>query len=299
MTADPRTAGRPTPPRIRPLTRAELNTVVDWAAQEGWNPGLADADVFWATDAKGFYAIEQDGQLVGSASVVTYRPDYAFAGFFIVRPEWRGRRLGGDSARELLRRTSGALDASATVGIDGVFAMQPYYATLGFVLSHRDLRMAGVGKSLSPAEADAAAELVTLDALPFDDVVTFDAAHFGARRAEFLRRWMSPAGGLGVGATSSDGLLGIGVVRPCRDGFKIGPLFAADADVAEAIFARLSAHAVGQPLFLDIPECNLAAVALAARHGLSESFGCARMYRGPIPELPWQQVFGVTTFELG
>lgn len=111
--------------------------MVDGAAQEGWNPGLADAEVFWATDAKGFYAIEQDGRLVGSASVVTYRSDFAFAGFFIVRPVAGApprRRL---PARELLQRTSGALDASATVGIDGVFATQPYYATLGFVFSHR------------------------------------------------------------------------------------------------------------------------------------------------------------------
>ena len=42
-----------------------------------------------------------------------------------------------------------------------------------------------------------------------------------------------------------------------------------------------------------------AALALAARHGLREVFGCARMYYGPPPRLPDREIFGVTTVELG
>ena len=41
---------------IRLMTRDELDTLVDWAACEGWNPGLDDAEVFWATDPEGFVA---------------------------------------------------------------------------------------------------------------------------------------------------------------------------------------------------------------------------------------------------
>lgn len=96
-----------------------------------------------------------------------------------------------------------------------------------------------------------------------------------------------------------DRLAGMGVIRPCRSGYKIGPLFADDARVAEEIFCGLSARATGQPLFLDIPENNPAAVALAARHGLKECFGCARMVLGPVSPLPWQNIYGITTFELG
>lgn len=31
---------------LRPLTRNELGLAIDWAAAEGWNPGLQDAEVF-------------------------------------------------------------------------------------------------------------------------------------------------------------------------------------------------------------------------------------------------------------
>ena len=39
---------------LRPMTRAELDLAIEWAAGEGWNPGLADADAFYAADPNGF-----------------------------------------------------------------------------------------------------------------------------------------------------------------------------------------------------------------------------------------------------
>ena len=57
---------------IRRMTRDELDTLVEWAAREGWNPGLDDAEVFWATDPDGFVAAEIDGKLVGGGSIVAY-----------------------------------------------------------------------------------------------------------------------------------------------------------------------------------------------------------------------------------
>jgi hypothetical protein len=40
-------------------------------------------------------------------------------------------------------------------------------------------------------------------------------------------------------------------------------------------------------------------MALADEHGMTEVFGCARMYLGDPPPTPWGRVFGVTTSELG
>src|SRR5215203_6783352 len=57
---------------IRPLTRPEIDTMVDWAAAEGWNPGLHDADAFRATDPDGFFGLDVDGELAVTLSVVRY-----------------------------------------------------------------------------------------------------------------------------------------------------------------------------------------------------------------------------------
>jgi len=39
---------------IRTMTRDEVNLAIAWAASEGWNPGLYDAESFYATDPNGF-----------------------------------------------------------------------------------------------------------------------------------------------------------------------------------------------------------------------------------------------------
>jgi hypothetical protein len=41
----------PTDLELRTMRRDELDLVVDWAAGEGWNPGLGDAHCFYAVPA--------------------------------------------------------------------------------------------------------------------------------------------------------------------------------------------------------------------------------------------------------
>ncbi|HYQ72155.1 MAG TPA: GNAT family N-acetyltransferase, partial [Gammaproteobacteria bacterium] len=111
--------------------------------------------------------------------------------------------------------------------------------------------------------------------------------------------WTSRPDTLALGCRRKGRLGGYGVVRRCRDGCKIGPLFADDARAANALYARLAEFAAGGSLYLDAPENNPAAIELVHRYGMTEVFGCARMYLGPPPALAHGRVFGVTTFELG
>jgi hypothetical protein len=89
------------------------------------------------------------------------------------------------------------------------------------------------------------------------------------------------------------------VIRPCRKGFKIGPLVADDRATAEAVLSALIAKVGGGEIFLDVPGVNLAAIALAQDFGLAPVFETARMYTGAIPPLRLERVFGITSFELG
>ncbi|NEV63261.1 GNAT family N-acetyltransferase [Thiorhodococcus minor] len=279
---------------IRGMTRSELDTLVDWAAAEGWNPGVNDAEIFWDTDPDGFIAAERDGELIGGGSIVAYGGRCGFMGFFIVRPDCRSRGLGRQLWHARRDRLIARLDAPAVIGMDGVFAMQDFYARGGFVLSHRDLRFEGVGSQGARDE-----RVIDLSEVPFADLARYDAAHFPAPRETFIRAWITQPGCRALGALQDGRLRGYGVIRSCRQGFKIGPLFAADAEIAEALFVSLADHAPGVPIFLDAPENNPDAMALAERQGLREVFGCARMYYGPAPRLPDREIFGVTTFELG
>ena len=83
--------------RIRSMRTDEISIAVDWAAAEGWNPGLADAACFSRVDPDGFLIGELDGAPVATVSCVNYSASFAFLGLYIVRRDMRGR--GRDCAR--------------------------------------------------------------------------------------------------------------------------------------------------------------------------------------------------------
>ena len=141
--------------------------------------------------------------------------------------------------------------------------------------------------------------VIEASALPFDSIDAYDRRHFPAPRSKFLQQWIDRPGGHAVAAVDGDEIRGYAVMRPCRTGYKIGPLFAANANVAESLLVAVASRAPGEPIFLDVPEINDDALALVARYGMRVVFGCARMVLGPIPKLPDAEIFGVTTFELG
>lgn len=284
---------------IRNMTRAEVDELVAWAAREGWNPGLHDADAFWATDPEAFIAADLDGLLIGGGAITSYAGEFGFMGFFIVRPEYRGQGLGNALWHARRERLLARLRPGATIGLDGVFAMQDYYAKGGFTFSHRNMRFrTEISRQTEPTPDDAPG-IVPAAAVPLDELLAYDRTCFPAPRIAFLRAWLTQPDALARAYRPGGELRGYGVIRRCGDGCKIGPLFADDAAAAENLYTHLARFAAGGPLFLDAPENNPAAMDLVRRYRMTEVFGCARMYLGPAPDLAHDRIFGVTTFELG
>jgi GNAT superfamily N-acetyltransferase len=276
--------------RIRVMRPAEIAIAADWAAAEGWNPGLADAACFATVDPEGFLIGEVDGAPAATISCVNYDERFAFLGFYIVRGDLRGRGCG-------LRIWNAAIAhaGARTIGLDGVVAQQQNYRKSGFQLAYANIRYGG---TISPRAASPA-QVVPLADVPFATVEADDATVFPAPRTVFLRAWINARGHIGRALVRDGSLAAWGVIRPCRSGRKIGPLVADDRAAAEAVFAALVAAAGPGEVFLDVPSVNRDAVALAQSHGLAPVFETARMYTGAIRPVLLARVFGVTTFELG
>lgn len=277
---------------IAVMSEADVLTAVDWAASEGWNPGNGDAASFRAVDPDGFLGGYLDGRLIASISVVNYDPHFAFLGFYIAHPEHRGQGYG-----YRLWQAGIAHAGDRLVGLDGVVAEQENYKRSGFVLAYRNIRYGGTVSSRPPAHGGI--EVRSLDSAGAD-VRSMDRAVFPADRASFLTDWIAAEGHVSRAAYRNGVLTGFAVARPCRSGWKIGPLVADDRAVAETLLADLI-PAIGEApeVYLDTPEPNAEALALAEGLGLAPVFETARMYTGPAPALDIARIYGVTTFELG
>lgn len=275
---------------IRAMSPADLDVAVEWAAREGWNPGLRDAPAFRAADPDGFLMGFVAGTPVTCISAIRYGSDFGFLGFYIAVPEARGQGFGWATWQAAMARLEGR-----TIGLDGVVAQQGNYTKSGFVLAHRNVRYGG--RPGVSAVGDPRLVEITGDLIPA--IISYDRAVFPAPRTGFLRAWLTPGERRSFAFVEGGEVKGYGTVRASREGHKIGPLFADSPAVADALFRVLAAEAGTGQVFLDPPEPNAAAVALAARYGMAPVFETARMYRGPAPDLPLARIYGITSFELG
>lgn len=278
---------------VRAMRRSELRTVLDWAAAEGWNPGRFDAEPFWSADSQGFFLADSEGEAAGSIAAAAYDASFGFVGLYLVRPKFRGGRFGVELGRA-------ALDylGRRTIGLDGVLAKQKNYQRLGFQPAYRTVRYEGAGRSPHRA-ADSAARFVELRQLPLAELAAYDEKIFPAPRPGFLEAWVRQPGTLSLGVLGQDRLVGYGVARLCRVGYKIGPLAADDPALAEVLLEALVELLGGETFSIDAPEPNRAARALVERYRMRPVFQTLRMYRGPAPEIDLDRVFGVTSLELG
>ena len=277
---------------IHKMTPEEAELAVEWAALEGWNPGIHDATCLYASDPEGFLIGRIDDEPVAVISAVRYGKNFGFLGFYIVKPELRGQGLGmqiWNSALELL--------TGRNIGLDGVVEQQKNYQRSGFKYAHRNIRFEG---RRSTAGVSGDREIVELTSLSLDSIEAYDRDKFPADRSKFLHQWIHQKGAIGRAVYTDGNLSGYGVARPCRVGYKIGPLFADTPEMADRLLNSLTAPmAENTQFYLDVPEINEHAVDLARRYDMRLVFETARMYTLSLPDLDMQRIFGITTFELG
>ncbi len=276
---------------IRTMSTEELLLAINLAANEGWNPGLHDAKAFIAADREAFLIGELNGKPIATISSVRYGSTFGFIGFYIVKPEYRGKGYGIAIWKAAIERLSGR-----NIGLDGVIAQQNNYIKSGFKLAYRNIRYEG--RTRSSSYTDENIQKITSD--NFNEVESYDAHFFPEPRTSFLKLWLQQPEGVALSYQHNGKITGYGVIRKCLNGYKVGPLFANTPNIAEALFNALQSRAdKDKPIFLDIPETNQEAIKLVERHKMTVSFETARMYTREVPDLNIQNTYGVTTFELG
>ncbi|ETW96681.1 MAG: acetyltransferase [Candidatus Entotheonella factor] len=276
--------------QIRRMTPDDVAIATEWARREGWNPGLHDAHTFYQADPNGFFIGEINGEAVAVGCAIIYDEAFAFCGLYIVAPEHRGEGYGFALTEARL-----AYCGSRNIGIDGVLENVGIYERIGYRKFYENARyqfMAGEA-SVRPAN------LVALSQVDAEALKRYDRQCFPAARDTFLNAWISQPDALSLAWMEQGQLKGYAVRRRCHEGHKIGPLFADNPLIAEQLLLACQEGVQGQSLIVDMPETNDAALKLAASYRMERTFATARMYQKGLPELAYDKIFGITTFELG
>jgi ribosomal protein S18 acetylase RimI-like enzyme len=270
---------------VRRATRSELDLVFDWAAAEKWNPGLKDPDCFFACDPGGLFLGLLDGVPIASLAALALDDSFGFISLYIVKPEYRGRGYG-------LRLWQAGLAylGKRNIGLDAVPSQQPNYERSGFRVAYRNVYYLGLAGGVLPAAVS------PLAAADFEEVAAYDAAFFSSPRPHFLRCWLHQQGGAALGVFRQGRLAGYGVIRPCRKGSKIGPLFADDASLAAELFQGLCSQATHGPVIISIPDANPQARVLVSSQRLRPVFATARMYTCGEPGAPLERLYAHDIF---
>ena len=274
---------------IRAMTIDDLEMVLGWAADEGWNPGLDDAAAFLAADPAGFLIKKVADEPVAAISVVNHNPEFAFLGLYICRPEHRGKGHGLDVWQAGVSHAG-----TRTIGLDGVPDQQENYARSGFKKTGSTVRYEGSIKAISDPRIRKAtpSELRCL--------VSRDAKGTGIDRSAFSTVWLSPTQNRKtLVLTSGAEVNGFATFRRCRRGAKIGPLQAnCEADV-QALIASNPFAETDEPVFIDVQGNNSKFGQLLEKQGFAPTFETARMYKGSPPEAKQAGYLAIATMELG
>lgn len=281
---------------ISVASREQFEIAIQWAAEEGWNPGLDDAAPFNAVDPHGFLLGWIDGNPVSSISVVRYGNNFGFLGFYIVHPKHRGTGVGIATWNAGMTHLEGR-----SIGLDGVVEQQSNYGKSGFSYVGQNIHYAGV-----PRPARKLQDGILVRPIKPQDMMAVrahDKICFGLSRNGFIESWCLPQKSerrISLVSVDRGEFSGFGTIRQCREGYKIGPLFCKNVDAAAALFnALIETTEPGSTVSIDVPGTNSNAVQLAQSALLEPAFETARMVRGNAPTIDWDCVFGLTSFELG
>ncbi|EDQ88171.1 uncharacterized protein MONBRDRAFT_9511 [Monosiga brevicollis MX1] len=280
---------------FRTMTMADLEEVVEWAAAEGWNPGLADAPAFFAADPEGLFVATRDDKPVAAIAVVNHNDQFAFLGLYICRAEYRGQGIGFALWQHALQHAG-----DRCVALEGVAAQVANYAKSGFTPAYKTERFTGLVEGQShPLVRSARPDDV-------DMLTALEAAGAGTTRLAFMHAWLAdhPHRQTLVLERDDGTVAGFVTVRQCREASKIGPLVADNLAHAKVLL-RAAAHHLGSgavALVLDVPAPLTGLADLCRSQGMTVAFDTMRMYRGsplPAPSAPPGAIYTPATLEVG
>lgn len=268
-----------------------------WAFMEGWNPGRYDWKNFPKIDLPGFLVGCVDNQVVACISAVQLSDSFGFIGYYICKKDFRGKGYGLQLFQAALQR----LSHLSCIGLDGVPAQVENYRKSGFQVAYESRRYCSAkGAFLSHSEKGKE-KLVSLRGNEEQALKMMWNIYQVSMPAYLSAVLEDPeTKGLVLFSEGASVMKGWGLIRPATDGWRVGPLYAENAETASILFLGLIESLPSEAnVYIDVPLINHPAVALVESLGMRSVSSCMRMYKGETPLVALSEVFGLLSWEIG
>lgn len=263
-------------PVIRTMGEADLAFADSLRDLVGWNQAPADWRRLLALEPEGCFVAEWEGRPAGTATTTRHGEGLAWIGMVLVHPDRRRHGIG----RALLHRCIAHLDAVGCrcIKLDATPAGKPLYESLGFrdewSLARWERAPSGLpavdrGEALPFCEADRAS------------LLALDEAVFGVSRRRLIEGLLADSKTLV--ARKEGRVVAYGMLRPGSRACYLGPVVAGETGAWQALAGALVAGAREKPVYWDIPDAAVEAVAFAGRLHFSQQRPLTRMFRGANP----------------
>ncbi len=267
--------------KLRLLRAEDVPAAFQLSAQAGWNQTEEDWHTLLDLAPEGCLAMEVDGRLAATTTLICYRHRLAWIGMVLTSPEYRRRGL----ARRLLEKALAQADQMRieTVKLDATEQGQPLYEKFGFRCEQeieRWSRPGGYVAQLPPSRP--CAEEVWRDS---------DLQAFGADRSRLLERLAQRNPPVSL----SQSYL---FARPGRVTAYLGPYVSENSEMARRLIDRC-VQSTSCGWSWDLLLRNRDAVAMARDLGFTPQRHLVRMVRGKDLREKENAIYASAGFELG
>jgi GNAT superfamily N-acetyltransferase len=268
--------------KIRRLTPEDIPAATNLSAEAGWNQTSEDWQMLIELGAEGCFAIEVDGKLAATTTLLCYGNRLAWIGMVLTALQYRGRGF----ARRLL--TEALTDADRrkieSVKLDATDQGKPLYEKMGFRLEQAAERWTRPGSnnaSQFPAQQDSRMQKWHAD-----------SEAFGADRTRLLESLASRNPPLSLAHSYL-------LIRSGRQAAYLGPCVSESPETAEKLIEAGLKAASSSSWYWDLLPKNTNAVALARDMGFAPQRHLSRMVRGQDLRGNEDAIYAIAGFELG
>jgi predicted GNAT family N-acyltransferase len=272
---------------LRKLAAPDLPAALELSEQAGWNQTADDWSMLIDLTPEGSLAIEVDGELAATTTLLCYGRRLAWIGMVLTKKSYRGRGF----ARRLLTQALSLADQSAieTVKLDATDQGQPLYERMGFRSEEAVERWTRPGTGDTTVTTDPVGERPSEK----ENWRLADHRAFGADRSELLERLARR----GQPPFVIDGSYWL--TRPGRHSQYLGPSVCDGPRTARALIERALPTAGHRDCSWDLFPTNAEATEIARDLAFTPTRRLQRMVRGKDLHANNDSIYAIAGFELG